>query len=189
MELIVRGKNFEVPEAVREYADKKLGKLDRFLSNITEVVVEISQEDTKGAQHRQVVQVTMNSKGVLLRGEERADDYFTAIDAVTNTMKRQMNRYKTRLQRRGRGSQPLREMSIGSIEKDITVGDESEVEMEGNVVKIKRFAIKPMPPEEALSQMELLGHDFFFFLNATTEQYNVVYRRRDGHYGLIEPDL
>lgn len=182
MQLIVKGKNTEVPEAVRRYAERKIGRLSRYLNNATEAVVELSQENTRGSNQRQVVQVTITATNAVLRGEERAADLFTAIDAAANTMKRQAERYKSKLyhlhQRRRAAPAP------GPEEVSLP----SEPSPPDRVVRMKRFAIKPMTTEEAREQMELLGHDFFFFRSAETGQYNVIYRRHDGDYGLIEPE-
>lgn len=182
MQLVVKGKNTEVPEAARLYAERKIGRLHRYLNNATEAVVEISRENTRGSGQRQVVQVTITATNAVLRGEERAADLFTAIDAVAGTMKRQAERYKSKLHRlhERRRAEPS-----SSSEEAAPSSEGSSLE---RVVRVKRFAIKPMDVEEALEHMELLGHDFFFFRSAETGQYNVLYRRRDGDYGLIEPE-
>jgi len=180
MELQITGKNLELLPAVRRYIERKVGKLGRHLPNITESKVEISKEKTKSPQQRFVVQVTVDSSGTLLRGEERGEDLFTAIDRVTEVMERQIERYKGKLYEKGRGSSLARS---GFSEE---VAEEQPL---GKVVKIKRFAVKPMPVDEAIGQMELLGHDFFLFFNADSEKLNLLYRRKDGNYGLIEPEL
>lgn len=179
MELVIKGKNMEISEAVKQYIDRKLGRLDRHLRTITEAEVAIAREMTKSRQHRYVVQVTLNSKGTLLRGEERGMDLFAAIDSVSDVLDRQIERYKGRLYHKGRGTSPLKaETSLAP-----------ETEQPGRVVKVKRFPVKPMDAEEAVEQMELLGHDFFLFFNSASGQFNVLYRRKGGDYGLIEPEL
>jgi len=180
MELQITGKNLELLPAVRRYIERKVGKLGRHLPNITESKVEISKEKTKSPQQRFVVQVTVDSSGTLLRGEERGEDLFTAIDRVTEVMERQIERYKGKLYEKGRGSSLARS---GFSEE---VAEEQPL---GKVVKIKRFAVKPIPVDEAIGQMELLGHDFFLFFNDDSEKLNLLYRRKDGNYGLIEPEL
>ncbi len=180
MELQITGKNIELSPAVRQHIEQKLGKLGRHLPNITGYKVEIAQEKTKSPQQHFVVQVTLDSNGTLLRGEERGQDLFQAIDKVAQRMDRQIEHYKGKLYRRGRGSSPLR----GEFNQET----ESEEGLK-EVVKVKRFPVKPMPIPEAIAQMELLGHDFFLFFNAESEELNLLYRRRDGDYGLIEPIL
>ncbi len=182
MQLIVKGKNTDGPEAARAYAERKIGRLSRYLSHATEAVVEVSRENTRGSDQRHVVQVTVATPNAILRGEERAADLFTAIDAVANTMKRQAERYKGKLYR-------LHERRRASpSEAPAEVASPPENDASERVVRVKHFDIKPMAVEEALERMELLGHDFFFFQSADTGQYNVLYRRRDGDYGLIEPE-
>lgn len=179
MELRLTGKNIEITDSVRNYVESKLGRLLRHFPNLDEVEVEIDAESTKSRQDRYVAQMTINSKGTILRGEERAPDIMTAVDKVADIMDRQINRYKGRLYDRGRGAAPVREAA--PIES-------SELEA-GRLVRRKQFQVKAMSPGEAAEQMELLGHNFYFFLNSTSGKYNVLYRRRDGDYGLIEPDM
>jgi len=179
MELQITGKNIEVSPTVRGYIERKLSKINRHLPNILEAKVEITEEKTKSPQQHFVVQVTVNSKGTLLRTEHRAEDLFTAIDKVVTTMNRQIEHYKGKLYDKGRGNSLAR----GGLPP------EAEVAEPPRVTKVKRFAIKPMLTNEAIDQMELLGHDFFLFYNIDTEGLNLVYKRRDGNYGLIETEL
>jgi len=180
MELQITGKNTQLSPALRSYIERKLSKLSRHLPNITESKVEISEEKTKSPQQHFVVQVTVNSSGTLLRGEERGEDLFTAIDKVVAIMNRQIEHYKGKLYKKGRGSSLAR----GELRQEVATAPPSK-----RVIKVKRFAIKPMSVDEAIDQMELLGHDFFLFFNADTEKLNLLYRRKDGNYGLIEPEL
>lgn len=180
MELQITGKNMEILPAVRSHIERKLGKLSRHLPNITESKIEISEEKTKSPQQRFVVQVTIDSNGTLLRGEERGKDMFVAIDKVAEVMSRQIEHYKGKRYEKGRGSSLARS---GFSEE---VAEERPL---GRVVKIKRFTVKPMSVDEAMGQMELLGHDFFLFFNADSEELNLLYRRKDGNCGLIEPEL
>ncbi|MGQ9626087.1 MAG: ribosome hibernation-promoting factor, HPF/YfiA family [Anaerolineae bacterium] len=181
MQVIITAKNMEITERLREYVEKKIGKLDRYLPNIDEAHVELSVQKAKSAQHRQVVQITLRSSGTILRAEERSDDIFASIDAVLNKIYRQIARYKGKRYERGRA--PGEELPIPL--------EELEVETEGTkrIVRVKRFPMRPMDPNEAIEQMELLGHDFFVFFNAEAEEVNVVYRRKDGDYGLLQPEL
>jgi len=179
MELVINGKNMEVSDRIRGYIEKKADRLGRYLPRIDEAIVELRREGTKSSADRQVVQLTVRVKGTVLRAEERATDVFTAIDAVLDKMYRQIMRYKTR--RRGR-SRTQEEGLMPPIE-------EYEEEAPRRIVRTKRFLVVAMDEEEAAEQMELLGHDFFLFLNGNTGGLNVIYRRRDGNYGLIEPEL
>jgi len=184
MELVIKGKNMEVEKAAQDYIESKLNKLERHLPDIGEVKVELVQEMTKSAENRFVVQVTINSHGTLLRGEERASNIYAAIDIVVDVLNRQIERFKDRLYRSKR--------RITSFRKELAAGElpeERAEEKESKIVKIKRFPVKPMTPEEAADQMELLSHDFFIFFNPENNKFSVLYRRGDGNYGLIEPEL
>jgi len=180
MELQITGKNIELTPAARRYIERKLGKLNRHLPNITESKVEISEEKTKSPQQHFIVRATVAGSGTRLHGEERGKDLFMAIDKVAAIMTRQMEHYKGKLYEKGRGSSFAR----GKFSQEVET-----VQPTREVVKVKRFVIKPMSVTEAAEQMELLGHDFFLFLNADTEEINLLYRRKDGNYGLIEPEL
>ncbi len=180
MELQIAAQNMELSPTVRHYVERKLGRLNRHLPTIIAARVEIIEEKTKSPQQRYLVQVTLDSNGSLLRGEERGEDLFTAIDRVAEIMDRQIEHHKGKLYEKGRRSSPARSEFSEEVEA---------VESPRKVVKVKRFAVKPMPVAEAIDQMELLGHDFFLFLNADSGEVNLVYRRNDGNYGLIEPEL
>lgn len=183
MQLIIKGKNVEVTDRLRDYVERKVGKLDRYLPTITEARVELSREHTRSAQDRQVVQLTVRAKGKLLRAEERHEDLFAAVDAVLDKMYRQIARYKgKRYGRRGAAEEEV-------WGEPLPIEEELEEEQEPAIVRVKRFRITPMDEQEAIEQMELLGHDFFVFYNANEGAVNVVYRRRDGNYGLIQPEM
>jgi len=177
MQLTIQGKNLEVTDRLQEYIEKKIGKLDRYLPTITEARVELSVEDARSAKDRQVAQLTVRSKGTFLRAEERSADMFASIDAIVDKMYRQIVRYKGKRYGRGRGP------------GEIPPVEESEEEALPHIVRTKRFQVAPMDEEEAIEQMELLGHDFFVFFNVNTNGINILYRRQDGNYGLIEPEL
>ena len=180
MELQITGQNIELSPAVRRYIGRKLGKLNRHLPNIVVSKVEVVEEKTKSPEQRYVVQMTLDSSDTLLHGEERGKDLFEAIDKVAEVMSRQIEHYKGKLYKKGRGSSLAR----GEFSEEAEVAPPSP-----SVVKVKRFVVKPMSIAEATDQMELMGHDFFLFFNADTEVINLLYRRRDGNYGLIEPEL
>lgn len=180
MEMQVTGKHLELSQEILSYVERRFDKLNRHLPNIQESKVEIIREMTKSPQHRYAVQVTLNSRGTLLRGEVRAADLFEAIDNAAKVMDRQIERYKGRLYDKNKGlhhNQPPQE-AIATPPPPT-----------GKIVKSKRFPIKPMTMDEALEQMELLGHDFFLFFDPNRGQINLLYRRKDGNYGLIEPEL
>ena len=180
MELQIEAQNMELSPAVQRYIERKLGRLNRHLPSIVASRVEIIEEKTKSPQQRYVVQITLESRGTILRGEGRGGDLFTAIDKVAEVMDRQIEHHKGKLYEKGRGSSLAR--------SEISEGVEA-MEPSRKVVKVKRFAVKPMSVAEAVEQMELLGHDFFLFLNADTNEVNLLYRRKDGNYGQIEPEL
>ncbi len=182
MDLKIIGRGIEITDRLNDYVEKKIGRLDRYLPSITEAWVELSVEGTRAAADSQVCQVTVRVNGTILRAEERSDDMFTSIDAVLDKMYRQIARYKGKRQNRWRGTG----VQIEPLPLEI---EEEPEEEESRIVRYKRFAMAPMTPEEAVEQMELLGHDFFVFYNADEGQINVVYRRKDGDYGVIQPEL
>ena len=171
MIIAVRGKNIDVTNALKEYVEKKLAKLERYL-DVFEAQVTLTVE--KGT-HK--VEVTIPINGMILRGEEETGDMYASIDMVVEKLEKQINRYKGRFTRKAR-----------SEGKTTTVTPE-EVFEQPVIMKTKRFAIKPMPVDEAVMQMNMLGHSFFVFSNAETEEVNVLYKRKDGNYGLIEPEF
>ena len=170
--------NADLTEEMQEYARKKIGKLIRYLPTIDEGKVEIYREDTKSPDQRLTVQVTLDSKGDLIRAQEKGDDIRTAIDKVVDVLTTRIKRYKGKLYDKGRGISPIRQ--------GMEIPEESELPRK--VVRTKHFLVKPMSVDEATSQMELLGHDFFLFVNAENDKVNLIYRRKDDNYGLIEPD-
>jgi putative sigma-54 modulation protein len=181
MQVIVQGRNLQVTDRLREYVEDKTSKLDRYLPTITEARMELSTEKTRSAEDRHVAQLTVRIKGVLLRSEERSADMFTSVDMVMDKIRRQIDRYKKK--RRGR----LRSAQVESLPDEEI--EEEALSSEGRIVRTKRFRVTPMGPAEAVEQMELLGHNFFMFFNADEGQLNVVYRRRDGDYGLLQPEM
>lgn len=177
---IIAKNNLEISETTKAYVEKKVGKLGRYLPTLNEGKVEISKEDTKLPEQRFSVQVTLDSKGVLIRAQEKSKDMRTAIDKVVDVLSKRIERYKGKLyDKKSRGVSLIRQGA--AIEAE-------EIEAPKRVVKTKRFLVKPMPVDEAISQMELLGHDFFLFIDADTERLNLLYRRENGDYGLIEPE-
>lgn len=183
MEIQVYTRNLELTPRLQEYVEKKVSKVTRYLPNITEIRVDLTVESTRAANQRQVAQLTIRTPRVILRAEERAADMFAAIDAALDKMRRQIHRYKTRRQDRW---QRWAEAEIEAApEEELPAEEETPL---GKIVRVKRFEMVPMSPEEAIEQMELLGHQFFVFLNAEEGNINVLYRREDGNYGLIVPE-
>jgi putative sigma-54 modulation protein len=187
MRLNVKSKNGPVTDALRQYAEKKVKKLERYFRRID--TAELEQEIERG-QH--IVELSLEGDGVFLRSEERCNDIHAAIDNVVEKLESQVKRFKTKARRGHQRPGPVKEVGAelaSSLESGET--DESEEEGEGyrpRIVRRKRFPMKPMPAEEAARQMELLDHSFFLFMNVETGNVNVLYRRRDGDYGLIEPE-
>lgn len=180
MELQIAGTNMEIAPEVQSYVERKLGKLNRHLSDIIDVKVEISDEKTRSPQQRYLVRMTVSGEagGAVLHGEERAEDLFQAVDRVVAIMTRQMEHHKGKLHKKARGS-PL---ARGRFE-------EATAKEPVKIVKKKRFVLEPMSAGEAIDKMEELGHSFFLFLDADEERVKLLYRRNDGNYGLIEPEI
>ncbi|MCJ7703659.1 MAG: ribosome-associated translation inhibitor RaiA [Anaerolineales bacterium] len=184
LEVEVFGRNLEISERILDYVEKKVSKLDRFLTNIEEARVDLAYvKSARSATDRQVAQITIRGKGFVLRAEERADDIFTAFDAALSKMQRRISRYKGK-RYRGRGDGKT---VLDYVEESL---EEETEESEIRIVRRKQFMLYPMDEQEAIEQMALLGHeDFFVFYNANTNGINVLYKRRDGSYGLIEPEI
>lgn len=175
MRFTITGRNIEVTQGLREAVEDKLGKLDRFFAPATEAVVRLSvQKDI------QKIEVTIPVKGHIIRAEESSSDMYVSIDLVEEILERQLKKYKNKLIDK---KQSAPSFSAAFMQEDSMAEEEIEI------VKTKKFAVKPMDPEEACVQMELLGHNFYVFLNAETEEVNVVYKRKGGTYGLIEPEF
>jgi len=185
MELQVFGKNVEITQQLKEYLGKKMEKLTRHLPNIEEAKVEIHEEKTKSPNHRVTVQVTLKNKDTTLRSEERNANVHTAIDAVTEVLARRIERYKGKFNKKGRNAEVVHQLSLTPGQASI----KEEVDVIPEVVRVKHFPVKSMTAAEAAERMELLSHDFFLFVNAESGKLNLVYRRKDGNYGVLEPEL
>lgn len=175
MKFIIMGKNIEVTEGLRSAVEDKIGKLEKYFTDETEVHVTLSVE-----KDRQKIEVTIPVKGSIIRSEQVSSDMYVSIDLVEEIIERQLKKYKNKLVDRQQAAANFRQEYI---EKDFV--DEDEV----RIIRSKKFDIKPMYPEDACVQMELLGHSFFVFCNAETDQVNVVYKRKGNTYGLIEPEV
>ncbi|WP_028551015.1 ribosome hibernation-promoting factor, HPF/YfiA family [Paenibacillus sp. UNC451MF] len=178
MKFNIRGERIEVTEALREYVEKKLSRLERYFEAppITEVHVTLSV--VKGLQ---AVEVTIPLTGVMLRAEDKSNDMYASIDQVIDKLERQIRKHKTKVNRKIRQEGGIRD--ILRVDSPAQYEDEDDYEL----VRTKQFMLKPMDIDEAILQMNMVGHSFFVFANSNTEQVNVVYKRNDGKYGLIEP--
>lgn len=190
MQLIVQGRNVEVNDRIREYVERKIGKLDRYLPQAGEGRVEISHNATRSANDRYTVQITLWANGQILRAEESTGDVLASIDASSDKMYRQMRRFKGRKYHgKRRAAQAQAATAEAALVEDVAEDEAQEAEELGTIVRRKEFPLQPMSEEEALEQMNLLGHDFFVYYDLDSRGVNVVYRRRDGQYGLLQPKL
>ncbi len=174
MNLVISGKNLDITEGLRSAIEEKIAKLERYFNDSTEVHVTLSTE-----KNRQKIEITIPMKGSIIRAEEVSSDMYVSIDLVEEVIERQLRKYKNKLIDKAQNAAHLNQEFI-----DEDMEDEEEI----NIIRSKKFAMKPMDPEEACVQMELLGHNFFVFRNSETEEVNVVYKRKGNTYGLIEPE-
>ncbi len=179
MRLQVKGRNVEVTDQIRRYAEEKLGRLERQLAGATQVELELAVEHNPSIADDHLAEATIWTKGPVLRAREASGDMKASIDALTEKLLRQVKHYRDR---RNRRSARAHGSDDGGTPAMAEVND-------SEIVKTKQFPVKPMSAEEAVLQLELVGHDFFVFQNAESSDVNVVYRRRDGGYGLIEPQI
>lgn len=183
MKFSIRGENLEVTPALREYTEKKVRKLERYFDTPPSSEVHVNMEVHNNDQ---IIEITIPMSGLLLRAEESHSDMYAAIDLVVEKLERQIRKHKTKVNRKFRQSGTKRAMFRNGVVNGSTAYDfEDEDDIE--LVRTKRFNLKPMDVEEAILQMDMLGHNFFVFSDAESGTTNVVYRRRDGRYGLIEP--
>ncbi|XID90997.1 ribosome hibernation-promoting factor, HPF/YfiA family [Paenibacillaceae bacterium WGS1546] len=184
MKYNVRGQRMEVTDALREYAEKKLSRLERYFEAPPQSDVNVTLSVTKG---QQAVEVTIPLPGAMLRAEEKREDMYASIDFVVDKLERQIRKHKTKINRKFRAPGSARALfkeDYGNGHSVSTIARDEEEELE--LVRTKRFNLKPMDIEEAILQMNLVGHNFYVFANTDTKEVNVVYRRNDGKYGLIE---
>lgn len=207
MDITIRPKNFKLGPEVEDHIRKRLQRFQRLLDDLESSEVALAQQPTRqNAQRMQyVAQFTLHTRNNIVRAEVVNDELLTAVDQGIDHLGRQLERRKTRMDRRKKGGQSL---GKSAADMNVSTGAPSVIEMaapaevpaglytsdgaddaEGSIVRVKRFSVKPMHPEEAVEQMDLLGHNFFVFWNAEDEKVSVVYRRNDGNYGLIEPEF
>ena len=173
MQLRVKGRGVEVSDAIRSYAEKRLGRLERQLPD-PEIELQLSEEQNPSIRDNHVAEATVWTKGPVLRAKESSQDMRSSIDQLVDKLERQITRYR---EKRGRRRRPARQ----ALDEGIPMNEEPQI------VRSKQFAVKPMSAEEAVLQLELVGHDFFVFRHADSDEVAIVYRRREGGYGLIEP--
>ncbi len=176
MKFIIIGKNLDVTPGLKEAVESKLGKLERYFTPDTEIHVTLSVQ-----RERQKIEVTIPVKGGIIRSEQQSNDMYVSIDLVEEVIERQLRKYKNKLVAKHQEGSNF----SSSFYDAADTADDGDIK----IVRSKKFGIKPMYPEDACVQMELLGHDFFVFCNAETEEVNVVYKRKNGSYGLIEPEF
>ena len=174
MKFIIIGRNIDITEGLKSAVQEKLGKLERYFTPETEIHVTLSVE-----KDRQKIEVTIPVKGNIIRSEQVSSDMYVSIDLVEDVIERQLRKYKTKIVNQ--------QQAGGNFQKEF-VEDEFLEDEEVNIIRTKKFGIKPMYPEDACVQMELLGHNFYVFRNAETDEVNVVYKRKGNTYGLIEPE-
>jgi putative sigma-54 modulation protein len=186
----VSGKHMAVTEALRQYVTTKLAKLPRHFDQIQDAQVVFSVSRNRSVERAQIVEVTVWCDGLVLRAEEHSEDMYASIDRAVEKLERQIEKYRSRIiEKRRLDESRRRRRDQQSAEAALRTEPAPPAELEAlQVVRTKRFAMKPMTADEAVLQMELLGHAFFVFRNASTQQVNVLYKRRDGDYGLIEPE-
>ena len=196
MDIQVHSRNVELNPEAHDYIRKKFDRLQRHLRRMSDAKIEVSRTSARAQADKIIVQMTVTAGGSTLRGQESGVNLFAAVDAVADVLDRQIRRLKGRgyrsAQARKAAGRAASEADAAIAMEDLDFADDEDEELYeqlGRVVRTKRFAMKPMSVEDAAMQMELLSHDFFLFYNTTSGEYNVVYRRSDGDYGVIEPEL
>lgn len=188
MDVQIKTQNVRLTDHLRDYVENRVSKLERVHERPTDVKMEIRSEKPRSGGEQFIAQFTIAMRGTILRAEVRNHDQHAAIDQAVDKMERQIRRYRDRkIDRTRRRAVGLSELAVeqAELEAAIPIGEDGD----GAVVRTKRFALQPMDPEEAIEQLELLGHDFFVYFNPDSNQVNVLYRRKDGDYGVIEPDI
>ena len=187
MEISINTHNVELTQRLQNHIERKTSRLDRYMPNLAEVRVDLSSQKTRNVVERQVAQVTVrDDRGTILRAEERSSDMFASVDAVIDKLYRQIKRYRGKRRDKRHSGAAYDESWLGEP-LPLEVEEEPEEEAEPAIVRQKQFPLRPMSPEEAIDQMELLGHSFFVYFDPDDESVNVVYKRRDGNYGILHP--
>ncbi len=186
MQVIIRGHGMDVTAPLRDYAEKKVSKLDEFFGNIQKAEVTLEVRKIENQFRNQVAEITVWTAGKIIRATDGASDMYAAIDQVFQKLEKQLEKHKEKLVHEvRRTSEKVKEKIRGMFTEDL----KPKEPVGPVIVKVKRFALTPLLPEDAAQEIELLGHDFFMFQNSKTQEVNTIYRRRSGNYGLIEPEL
>lgn len=191
MQINFRGKNIQLTDSLKSYAEDKVSKLSKFNNQLMSADISFIVEKNRNIEETHKVEITLRANGTIIRGEESTISMYSSIDVAVDKLERQLRKYKNKLYKSLSREKRKEFVNAGFMEdeSDPALFEMEEETLEPRIVRSKRFSMKPMDPEEAALQMELLGHDFHVFLNPETEQINVVYKRKDGNYGLIEPDF
>ena len=179
----IKGDNIEVTPAIREHIEKKVEKIERYFPEGTNANAMVNLKAINNSQSK--VEITIPMKNLTLRAEERHDELYAAVDLIVGKLERQIRKYKTKVNRKFRDREPMGQ-AFANYESEINGNTEDEKEEDFTIVRTKQFDLKPMDEEEAVLQMNMLGHNFFVFTDAETNDTNIVYKRKDGTYGLIE---
>jgi putative sigma-54 modulation protein len=191
MEYIVKGRNVDLNDKIKDYSEKKIKhRIEKFLDRATKIEVKFKEEKNPRISENKEAEITVYASGSVIRVTDTGTDFFEAIDRTAAKLERQVKKYRDKLIKRGRKNHVRETTAIEDISKLGTEESKNiEDKIRDSIVKTKTFTLKPISPEEAVIQMELIGHDFFVFINSETERTAVVYKRKDSNYGLIEPTI
>lgn len=187
MQIVITGKNIKLTDSIREYVESKIGRINRYFDHVLEVDVNLSVQRSKSKEERCIVEVTLWANGVSIRGEESHSDLYAAVDLVTEKLEKQIKKYKERIKTKTRRKGTDTVEAAPEVEAKDHILEIDDEFTEPKIIKTRGFAMKPMFVEEAAEQLSILEQDFFAFRNAQTNEVNVIYRRADGNFGLIEP--
>lgn len=185
MELVITGHRVDVTEALRDYAEKKIGKVTRNVEGVIETQIELSVNRNPSVPDNQIVEVTLIAKGTVIRAEESSENMYASLDLVADKIERQIRRYRQKLNGHDRHHRQKTASIAAEPLGAVTEAEEEEIHRE--IIPTRSFPVRVMSPDDAAAQLDILGHNFLMFVNQFTEQVNVVYHRKDGNYGLIEP--
>ena len=192
MEIKIQARNIDLNLNAEQYIQKKFDRLERHLPNLDDAKMEVSMTQARATRDRVQAQMTLHISGYTLRGQDNGVNLFAAVDAVTDVVDRQIRRFKGKVYRSSQARKSrsgFRDIPPEAIIEMPDADEEEAIEEIGQVVRTKRHAMPPMAVEDAILQMEMLSHSFFLFFNMDSNEYNVAYRRHDGDYGVIEPEL
>ncbi|PNZ35192.1 ribosome hibernation-promoting factor, HPF/YfiA family [Mammaliicoccus vitulinus] len=183
----IHGENITVTDPIRNYIEDKVSKLERYFTNIPEAIAHVKIKTYQDSRSK--IEVTIPLKDVTLRAEERHEDLYAGIDLITSKLERQVRKYKTKVNRKYRDKGREKDIFAAGGDSTSDESEDNDSDNEIEIIRSKQFALKPMDSEEAVLQMNLLGHDFYIFTDAETDETSIVYKRKDGKYGLIETSI